>query len=349
MLQDGHSKWPEVRVVTSTTAGEVTQVLRSIFATWGLPEELVSDHGPPFNSVAFAEFLRKNHAKHKLTAVYHPSSNGQIERGVRTLKQGLFKQLMDDRTADRTLQHKIDSWLFTYRNTPHTLTKVSPAELFLGRRPRTPLSVLHPQNILSDRVQAAQEKWKEDHKAKLSYYKPGDLVWVFQPTEKIQKWAPGVVEGRVTTVSYQVWVKGRSKQVSVSHLRKRSAEASCEVDPTMVTERGPLVPVALAREFNQQGVRTNIPSTSVADITSSTPRAERGESVNSPKAVPSMAPPSSVRRQPQNQSPKVTVEAASADGQLGEASGTRTPTLVPAHRTRAGRMIVKPKRLMDYV
>jgi transposase InsO family protein len=85
MLQDGHSEWPEVRIVTSTAAGETTQVLRSIFTTWGLPEELVSDNGPPFNSVAVAEFLRRNHVKNKLTPVYHPSSNGQIERGVRTL------------------------------------------------------------------------------------------------------------------------------------------------------------------------------------------------------------------------------------------------------------------------
>jgi transposase InsO family protein len=113
-------------------------VLRSIFATWGMPEELAVDNGPPCNSVAVAEFLRRNHVKHKLTPVYHPSSNGQIERGVRTLKQSLLKQLTDDRTADGTLQHKIDSWLFAYRNTRHTLTKVSPAEVFLGRRPRTP-------------------------------------------------------------------------------------------------------------------------------------------------------------------------------------------------------------------
>lgn len=195
----------------------------------------MSDHGPPFNSAAFAEFLKKNHVKHKLAPVYHSSSNGQIEGGIRTLKQALFKQLMDDRTADRKLQHKIDSWLFAYRNTLHTLTKVSPAEFFLGRRPRTPLWVLHPQNILSDRVQAAKEKWK-----------PGDLVWVFQPTEKIKKWAPGVVEGLVTTVSRKVWVKGRSKQVSVSHLRQRSAEANCEVYPTVVTASGSSAPVASA-------------------------------------------------------------------------------------------------------
>jgi hypothetical protein len=138
-----------------------------------------------------------------------------------------------------------------------------------------------------------------------------------------------VIEGRLTTVSYQVWVKGRSMQVSISHLRKRSAEANCEVNPTMPPKRGPPAPVAPAMEFNQRDVRTNIPLNSVADITSNTPEAEQGESVNSPRATPSVPP----KVPPQPQSPKATVEAASADG---EAPGSHTPTPAPAYRTRAG-------------
>jgi hypothetical protein len=79
--------WMDGRQEKPSITKEEDLVSCHIFATWGLPEKLVSDHGPPFNSVAFAEFPRKNHVKHKLTPVYHPSSNGQIERGVRTLKQ----------------------------------------------------------------------------------------------------------------------------------------------------------------------------------------------------------------------------------------------------------------------
>jgi hypothetical protein len=106
VLQDGHSKWPEVTSVANTSAIAVTEALRFIFATSGLPEELTSDNGPPFNSVAFAEFL-KNYVRHKLTYVYHPSSNGQIERGVWSLKLSLQKQLLDSHMSDRTLQHLI--------------------------------------------------------------------------------------------------------------------------------------------------------------------------------------------------------------------------------------------------
>ena len=39
-----HSKWLEVVVVPSTTSAATTKALRSIFATHGLPEILVSDN-----------------------------------------------------------------------------------------------------------------------------------------------------------------------------------------------------------------------------------------------------------------------------------------------------------------
>jgi len=147
--QDGHSKWPDVHIMADLTAGSVIEVLRSWFARWGLPEELVSDNGPPFTSSAFEQFLAENGVKLTHTPVYHPASN-PVERGVQTMKRGLNKQLLDNETLARSLQHKIDAWLFAYRNTPHSVTKVSPAELFLGRRPRTRLSLLAPDKLLKE-------------------------------------------------------------------------------------------------------------------------------------------------------------------------------------------------------
>ncbi|KAF2890539.1 hypothetical protein ILUMI_15634 [Ignelater luminosus] len=44
----------------------------------------------------------------------------------------------------QNLQHIIDNYLMVYRNTPHTVTGRTPAEMFLGRRPRTRLSILQP-------------------------------------------------------------------------------------------------------------------------------------------------------------------------------------------------------------
>ena len=42
------------------------------------------------------------------------------------------------------LQEKVSKILCAYRNTPHSVTGVSPAELFLKRAPRTLLSLVKP-------------------------------------------------------------------------------------------------------------------------------------------------------------------------------------------------------------
>jgi len=137
IVVDGHSKWPDVRLVQRTTAEETCEVLRSQFATWGLPEKLISDNGPPFQSKEFATFLKHNGVVHKPAPSRHPRSNGQAERTVLSVKSGLLEQLVDNSTTSRSLQHTVNAWLFHYRNTPHSTTKLSPAELFLRRKPRT--------------------------------------------------------------------------------------------------------------------------------------------------------------------------------------------------------------------
>ena len=54
------SKWPEVRVVSSTTSQKTLEVLSDIFATHGFPNILVSDiDGPQFTSTEFADFYKR--------------------------------------------------------------------------------------------------------------------------------------------------------------------------------------------------------------------------------------------------------------------------------------------------
>ncbi len=46
VIVDAHSKWPEVYEMSSTTAQKTVDVLRHVFATFGLPQQLVPDNGP---------------------------------------------------------------------------------------------------------------------------------------------------------------------------------------------------------------------------------------------------------------------------------------------------------------
>ena len=85
IVVDAHSKWPEViGPMNTTTAEATTNAMRSIFARYGLPNQVVSDNGPLFHSAEYKEFLQQNGIQRILVSPYHPSSNSLAERFVQT-------------------------------------------------------------------------------------------------------------------------------------------------------------------------------------------------------------------------------------------------------------------------
>ncbi|XP_051783661.1 uncharacterized protein K02A2.6-like [Erpetoichthys calabaricus] len=136
---DAHSKWPEVHIMDNTTACKTIQVLRSLFSQYGIPHILVSDNGPQFCSEEFGTFLKSNGVKHIRSAPYHPATNGLAERFVQ-----IFKHSLKSSRGTALVQQRLDTFLLTYRNTPHATTKETPAMLFLGRKLRSRLDFLKP-------------------------------------------------------------------------------------------------------------------------------------------------------------------------------------------------------------
>ena len=128
------AKWPEVHIVSSTSAQQTIDKLRQIFACHGLPVTLVSDNGSPFQSTEFQQFVAANGILHHKVPPYHPSSNGLAENMVKIVKDALSEAKV---TKDATLDTLIAHFLATYRNTQHTTTSRTPAELLLNRVPQS--------------------------------------------------------------------------------------------------------------------------------------------------------------------------------------------------------------------
>ena len=122
---DAHSKWPEVFIMTSATSSKTTELLHTLFSSYGLPEQIVTDNGSQFISAEFQEFLQNNGVKHIYLSPYHPSSNGQVERIVQ-----IFKRAMMVNT--KVGQSRLAQFLLSYRCTPHSTTGVAASELFLN-------------------------------------------------------------------------------------------------------------------------------------------------------------------------------------------------------------------------
>ena len=62
---DTFSKWPEVHIVSSTSAKQTIEKLQSIFAIHGVPIVLVSDNSSPFQSEEFKSFVAANRIVHR--------------------------------------------------------------------------------------------------------------------------------------------------------------------------------------------------------------------------------------------------------------------------------------------
>ena len=157
VLVDAHTKWIEAIPTKSTTAAKTLEMLGDIFARFGLPYTLVSDNGSNFKSREFEDFLRSNGIMHKVTAPYHPSTNGQAERYIQTIKRSLCGQLKDG----VSLQEGLQTFLLQYRKTPHPVTGVSPAELMLGRPIRSRIDLVKKKLTT---LHAAEDKMLEDRK-----------------------------------------------------------------------------------------------------------------------------------------------------------------------------------------
>lgn len=194
---DAHSKWPEVFCTESQTSAVTIECLRTVFARFGLPLQLVSDNAQTFASDEFAQFMAVNGIKHTTSAPFHPATNGLAERLVQTLKQGLRASKRDG----GTMQTRLSRFLTAYRNTPHATTGESPAVLMFGRSLRTRLDLMKPNR----REEVLNKQAKMLHVGRERQVSTGQQVMV-RDYRRGGKWARGVVQAQTGPRTYEVQV-----------------------------------------------------------------------------------------------------------------------------------------------
>lgn len=119
VVMDYYSRFIVMLSLVETTSQAVIQKLKSVFARWGIPEELVSDNGTQFKSAMFDEFKAEYGFKHTTSSPHHPQANGSAESGVRISKRILEQE-------DPFLA------LMAYHATPVPATGKTPSELIMG-------------------------------------------------------------------------------------------------------------------------------------------------------------------------------------------------------------------------
>lgn len=223
LIFDSTSKWLEIFVMNGTNADKTIEKLRKFFCTFGLPQFIVADNGPPFNSEQFHKFCKSNGIQVINTPPYHPESNGSAEKAVSTIKRALKKTIFEENMYSKckNLEHKLDNFLFNYRNTPSSVTKKSPAEIIFCQLPRTKLNMIHPQNLSQeDSKYGEQNTDTKEYKTRRRniIYTVNQKVLVYLTEER--KWARGEIMKSVGINSYLVLVNGRIRYIHGDHLKK---------------------------------------------------------------------------------------------------------------------------------
>ncbi|KAA3675726.1 uncharacterized protein DEA37_0006214 [Paragonimus westermani] len=221
VVVDAYSKWPEVIPMSLASTSTTVTALGQLFSQFGVPESIVSDNGPQFTSMAFVNFCKAMGTQLIHTPVYHPQSNGQVERFVDTFKRALQKL-----QGEGTVPDMLNTFLRTYRSTPNTSGPEgkSPAEAFLGRRIRTPLDLMLPSKPNANMCSRDGGKKHSHRSQNKRVFKPGDLIYIMNAKPHQRSWIPGRVMRRIGSVMYQVQTQSGTNVRHVNHIQHRYTE-----------------------------------------------------------------------------------------------------------------------------
>ncbi|XP_023305651.2 uncharacterized protein K02A2.6-like [Lucilia cuprina] len=212
IVADAYSKWIEVKVTSSSKSIDTINILDELFTNYGVPTIIVTDNGTCFASAEFKEFLTRVGVKyHKFTAPYHPSTNGQAERSVQTVKNALKSA----GASKNDLQKHLNIFLRYYRIAPHATTGKPPSLLFMGRVLRTHLNLLLPGELSSEIGDKQYMKLEPSFRT----VAPMQNVYFRSYGTHDPKWLPGLVLNRLGDLHYEILYKGKRMKRHIDQIR----------------------------------------------------------------------------------------------------------------------------------
>ena len=135
-ITDYFTRWITAVALPNCTAQTTAQtIFNEYICRYGVPISILTDQGTHFNNQLMDSMTRLIGYNHILSTVYHPQSNGMVERFNATFVPQLAKlQDRENNNWDEYLQ----SVVFAYNTGLHAATQYSPFQLQFGREPRMP-------------------------------------------------------------------------------------------------------------------------------------------------------------------------------------------------------------------
>ena len=247
VMVDYATRYPEAIPLRKANAKQIAKELFLFSSRVGISKEILTDQGTPFMSRVMKELCALLRVKQVRTSVYHPQTDGLVERFNKTLKSMLRAAVdKDGRHWDQLLPYL----MFAVREVPQSSTGFSPFELLFSYRPRGLLDIAKetweeqpcPHRSMIEHVGAMQDRLAavfpivKEHMEKAqrnqcaSYnrtaqpreFKPGDRVLVLIPTVEckfLATWqGPFEVIEKVGEVNYKIRQTGKRKGEQIYHV-----------------------------------------------------------------------------------------------------------------------------------
>ena len=115
------SHFPVIRKLSSQTSKAVIEQLKSIFAEYGVPDTLITDNGPCYDSKEFKSFTQKYNFEHVTSSPHYHEGNGLAEKYVDIIKNQLQKALDSKEDPYKSM--------LIYQTTPLNSQLPSPMEM----------------------------------------------------------------------------------------------------------------------------------------------------------------------------------------------------------------------------
>ena len=266
VIMDYATRYPEAIPLRTASAKAIAHELFILFSRVGICDEIITDQGTCFMSRVLKLLYDWLKVKRVRTSVYHPQTDGLVERFNQTLKKMLKKLIeVDGRDWDQLIPYV----LFSIREVPQASTGFSPFELLYGRQPRGLLDLAKeawesqpcPHRSVVEHVERLQararkiwplvrEHMEQAQRDQSRIYNRGAVVREFQVGEKVlvlvpsneckflAKWqGPYEVAEKLGPVNYRVHRPGRRREQQVYHvnLLKKWHPAEPVVFPALLT------------------------------------------------------------------------------------------------------------------
>jgi hypothetical protein len=160
---DYFTKWVEAKPLANIKATTIQKFFwQNIVCRFGVPRELTFDNGKQFDCYTFKEYCKTLGTHVKFSSVYHPQSNGAVERANGLIISGIKKCLFDQKKGKWV--DELPKVIWSHNTTVSRATGFTPFRILFDTE------VMTPEEIKNESMRVLKGKETEEIDKKVEKY-----------------------------------------------------------------------------------------------------------------------------------------------------------------------------------